>query len=222
VLKFLQLKFWQRWSNSVGSSAEPRMQRSKLQKSKLPKTKLPKTKLPKTKLQQSQHWAWSGLLVSTLLASALIGIGLAQSSFAQTGGEAVTVRVNRWLEVQQMTAPVTYFNRSTNRTARLGDRLQAVGDGLVTGDRGTATLEVDTEIGIVEVAADTRLQVTSLESTASGGRITKLRVDQGRVRLQVRPLPIPTLRSRSKRQRASAAFAAPNLASPSFQMAKWA
>jgi hypothetical protein len=167
------------------------MQRSKLQKSKLPKTKLPKTKLPKTKLQQSQHWAWSGLLVSTLLASALIGIGLAQSSFAQTGGEAVTVRVNRWLEVQQMTAPVTYFNRSTNRTARLGDRLQAVGDGLVTGDRGTATLEVDTEIGIVEVAADTRLQVTSLESTASGGRITKLRVDQGRVRLQVRPFTNP-------------------------------
>ncbi len=118
-------------------------------------------------------------------------MGLAHPSASQMVAQAVTVRVDRWLEIQQMTAPVTYFSSNTSRAARLGDRLQAIGEGLETGDDATASLEVDTEIGTVEVAADTRLKVVGLAATESGGRITRLQVDRGRVRLQVRPFTNP-------------------------------
>ncbi|MFM7427385.1 MAG: FecR domain-containing protein [Elainella sp.] len=124
----------------------------------------------------------------------MLVIGLAYPSASQTGGDAVTVRVDRWLEVQQLQLPVTYFNNSTSRTARRGDRLKAVGEGLITGADAAATLAVDTGIGTVEMAADTHLEVAGLSTTASGGRITQLQVDRGRVRLQVRPFTNPDTR----------------------------
>lgn len=108
---------------------------------------------------------------------------------AQTSGysQSLTVRVQRWLAVRQISGSVTYFSAETSRAARRGDRLQAVGDGLSTGEDAAAVLEVDTQIGTVEVAETTKLTVQALDISPSDGRITRLRIDQGQARLKIRP-----------------------------------
>jgi hypothetical protein len=99
--------------------------------------------------------------------------------------------VNRWLAVRQFSGNVTYVQPDNARPVRRGDRLQALGDGLTTGRESSATLEVDTQIGTIEVAEDTKLRVQALEVTQTNGRLTRLQVDQGRVRLQIRPFTNP-------------------------------
>lgn len=106
----------------------------------------------------------------------------------------VTVRVERWLSVGQMTGSVSYVRSGESRSARRGDRLQSVGDGIITGKAASAKLEIDTQIGTIEVAEETQMVVQSLAVVSSGGRTTRLRVDRGRVRLQVRPFSNPDSR----------------------------
>lgn len=127
-------------------------------------------------------------------ALALIATLLFASFTAPTAAETVTVRVNRWLAIRQLSGDVTYLRGATSRRARVGDRLQRVGDGLSTGMESSASLEVDTRIGTVEVGESTKLQVQSLEVTETDGHITRLRVDQGRVRLQIRQFTNPDSR----------------------------
>lgn len=105
--------------------------------------------------------------------------GLAQQS--------IPIRVERWLELRELTGHVLYQRGETSRSARAGDRLETVGDGLSTGVSSTAQLEIDTQVGFVNASEQTRFQVQSLEVAPDNGRITRLRVDQGQVRLQVRP-----------------------------------
>lgn len=175
------LKFLQRWIQStIGYGTRSQVQQFLVQNSGRQRSVQP------VRFKRWKGWVWYGLL-----ASAVMMLGLGSPALSQTSGEEVTVRVERWLEVQQLKTPVSYFNASTSRAARQGDRLQTVGDGLATGANAAATLAVDTGIGTVEMAAETRLEVIGLSTTASGGRITQLRVDQGRVRLQVRPLTNP-------------------------------
>ena len=108
---------------------------------------------------------------------------------------AVNVRVDRWLTIQQLSGSVTYFDAAgITRAANLGDRLEAIGDGIMTDKAASATLEIDTAVGTVEVAPETRLSVQSLEVTPSDGHITRLRIDRGSVHLQIRPFTNPDSR----------------------------
>lgn len=108
--------------------------------------------------------------------------------------DSVSVRVSRWLAVRQLDGDVTFLTSTQSRPARRGDRLQNIGDGVTTAASASATLEVDTQIGTIEVAEQTQLKVQSLEVTPSDGRITHLQVDRGRVRLQIRSFTNPDSR----------------------------
>lgn len=106
----------------------------------------------------------------------------------------LSVRVNRWLEVHQVSGTVTYLSGGSARLAHWGDRLQSVGDRIRTAADSTATLAVDTQIGTVEVAENTSVLVKLLETTSDHGLVTRLQVDQGRVQLRVRPFNNPASR----------------------------
>ena len=99
----------------------------------------------------------------------------------------VNVRVDRWLSVQQMTGTVSYERGKTARPARVGDRLEAVGDGVTTARSASAALLVDTGVGTVNVLEQTKLRVRELAIAPDNGRITRLEVSRGQVRLRLRP-----------------------------------
>ncbi|MBE9013401.1 FecR domain-containing protein [Pseudanabaenaceae cyanobacterium LEGE 13415] len=103
----------------------------------------------------------------------------------------IRVRVNRWLSLQQLTGQVSLFQGGNSRAARSGDRLQAVGDGVSTGRNSRVALAIDLGIGQVNVSERTRVIIRALESTANGGRVTRLAVPTGRVQLRVRPFSSP-------------------------------
>jgi FecR protein len=106
----------------------------------------------------------------------------------------IQVRINRWLEVQNPVGTVTLSYNAKTQPARAGDRLQAVGDTIATGQKSTATLMVDIGIGFVTLAEKTRLQVQSLEVAPSAGHITRLQVTQGQARLKLRRFTNPDSR----------------------------
>ncbi|MBD2072251.1 FecR domain-containing protein [Leptolyngbya sp. FACHB-671] len=112
----------------------------------------------------------------------------------QVDAQSLQVRVDRWLEVREATGTVTYQQGQNSRNARVGTRLQAVGETIRTGQGANAVLAVDTGIGFVNVSENTTLRVQSLEATNSGGRITQLQVLGGQARLQVRRLTNPDSR----------------------------
>jgi hypothetical protein len=106
---------------------------------------------------------------------------------AQVGAQqAIKVRVNRWIEARKVSGSVTYQNKSETRSARVGDRLQGVNDSISTGNKSAATLLVDTGIGFIEISENTKLQVQSLGIAPDNGRITRLKVTGGQVRLKLR------------------------------------
>lgn len=155
----------------------------------------------KIKAAPSQNFFCFRWLRRLLPGSSLIGVGLFLSSLLifsilpiYSAPDSVTVRVNRWLALDQISGSVTYVFQSGSRSARYGDRLEAVGDGVVTGDDASATLIVDTQIGTVTVAPATDVRVSQLEITPSDGRVTRLAVARGRVQLQVRPFTNPDSR----------------------------
>lgn len=115
-----------------------------------------------------------GLAVMTLLGTVAIARPL------------INVRVNRWLAVRQPQGTVTYWQRGQLRPVRPGDRLQAMGDGIITGKSSTTMLEVDTGIGFIQLAENTRVTVRSLGLAPDNGRITRLAIDYGQARLQIR------------------------------------
>jgi hypothetical protein len=108
--------------------------------------------------------------------------------------DTVTVRVERWLALQQLTGTVFYLYNGGSRSARQGDRLQNVGDGVMTERAASAKLEIDTQIGTMTVEEDTHVAIQALETTPSDGRLTRLKVDRGRVRLQIRAFNNPDSR----------------------------
>lgn len=100
--------------------------------------------------------------------------------------QAVTVRVERGLSVRRLQGDVAVLRGSQARAARMNDRLSAVGDGLRTGGRSSAMLEVDTDVGYMDVSEQTELRIRALRVAADGGRITHLSVPRGQVRLRLR------------------------------------
>lgn len=119
------------------------------------------------------------LTVATLLL-------LVSSQIQGASPQSVPVRVDRWLMVKQLSGRVMFNQGSSSRPARQGDRLQQVGDGITTDAGAAATLEVDTGIGFVNVAEKTEVRVQSLAIAPDNGRITRLLVPKGQVRLQLR------------------------------------
>jgi len=88
--------------------------------------------------------------------------------------------------VQQIQGEVTVLRSQGSAPAAQGDQLSAVGDGLRTGDRSTAVLELDTDVGFLDVSEGTELRIRRLEMTADGGRITYLALPQGQGRTRLR------------------------------------
>lgn len=120
----------------------------------------------------------AAVLLFTVVAQRLVPQSLAQQS--------LEVRVDRWLEVKQIANDVTFEHGSSRRSATVGDRLQTVGDSIITGKKSTATLFVDTGVGTVEVGEQTTMRVSALDMAPDNGRITRLEVPMGNVRLRVR------------------------------------
>jgi hypothetical protein len=108
-------------------------------------------------------------------------------SLATSQTAPVNVRIDRYLAVQQMSGKVTYDRQSTSRPARVGDRLERVGDGVTTEKASSASLLVDTGVGVVNVLEQTKLRVRDLAIAPDKGRITRLDVTRGQVRLRLRP-----------------------------------
>jgi hypothetical protein len=78
------------------------------------------------------------------------------------------------------------------RPASLGLRLQAIGDGVKTGKSSWATLQLDTGIGEIDVREHTVLKIVVLKMAAQGGRVTRLRLEAGNIRLRLRRFSNPS------------------------------
>ncbi|MGB3613608.1 MAG: FecR family protein [Elainellaceae cyanobacterium] len=100
----------------------------------------------------------------------------------------------RWLEVQRIQGRVTIWEQQNQRPARVGDRLQGQGSGLSTAALSASTLALDSDIGTVQVAENTRLQVRNMAARENGARITALQIDYGQARLQIRRFNNPDSR----------------------------
>lgn len=98
----------------------------------------------------------------------------------------LTVRIQRWLAVRQLVGEVTYQQQRMTRPAEEGDRLQTVGDRIMTGKQSRAVLEVDTGIGFIQLGESSQINVRSLKMAPDSGRVSLLEVPYGQVRLQLR------------------------------------
>ncbi len=121
-----------------------------------------------------------GLLFTAAMASAAI---------AQ---RPLQVQSGRWLEISQLKGTVSYYRGSASRFAKVGMRLQAIGEGIQTSARSRAALSVDTGIGTIEITENTNVQVQRLQTLPNGGHVTYLTVTKGQVRLQVRRFTNPS------------------------------
>lgn len=105
--------------------------------------------------------------------------------------QVLPVRVDRWLEIQQVSGTVTGVIGGSSQPARISERLQNVGDAVITGNASSAVLAVDTAIGSIAVAENTSVLVSELTVLPTGGHITHLEVTGGQVRLELRPFTDP-------------------------------
>lgn len=132
---------------------------------------------------------FKGFLLGTLTILVLLW-----NTISNASSRSLPVRVNRWLELQQMTGQVNYQRGQLVRPAHIGQKLQAVGEGIETGKQSTASLAVDTGIGVISVGEQTKLRIQDLQVTPDHGHITQLQVMGGQVRLKVRRFTNPNSR----------------------------
>ncbi|MGD1908583.1 MAG: FecR domain-containing protein [Leptolyngbyaceae cyanobacterium] len=121
----------------------------------------------------------------------IVGLGLALINLASSSpsyGQS-----SRWLEVSRLSGSVTYRGSSV-RSAQRGDRLNQSGHGIYTGSRASTVLNIDSGIGTVSVAENTRFSVRRLAILSDGARVTVLSVTQGQARIQARPFTNPNTR----------------------------
>ena len=124
-------------------------------------------------------------LAGSLVVATALGIAAVPAMQAQTMGG--------WLQVQRVSGSVTTLIGRRKNT-QVGDRLSAVGHGLVTGNRSSANLSLDEGIGSIAVAQNTRVRVEQLSVLSDGARVTVLDVPRGQARLQVRRFTNPNSR----------------------------
>ncbi len=120
----------------------------------------------------------------------LISLGILLTFSIPLLARDIQLPASRAVEVRQIRGTVTY----QGRPARVGDRLTAPGQQIVTGRQSSAVLAVDTGIATINVAELTTVQVQNLSMAANGGRITRLSVPRGQARIQARPLTNPNSR----------------------------
>jgi hypothetical protein len=129
--------------------------------------------------------------ISLIISLVLLLFGLHAIAVAQS---TLSVRVDRWLEVQSLSGTVTFQRNKKTEAAQVGTRFATVGDTLATGKRSSATLAVDTGIGMVNVSESTTIQIKQLEALPSGGMVTLLKIWRGQARLRLRPFTNPDSR----------------------------
>ncbi|MEM8503869.1 MAG: FecR domain-containing protein [Cyanobacteria bacterium P01_D01_bin.1] len=124
-----------------------------------------------------------------MLFVAVLGLILALSP---AYGQLLRVEGSRWLGITQVfgNVEIVPFGDSSQR-AKVGDRLDQVGDWLTTGSDSSTQLAVDLGIGNISVAEKTRMQVRTLSITQNGGYVTELFLAQGQARLRARPFSNP-------------------------------
>lgn len=110
---------------------------------------------------------------------------------SKTDARPLTVRVDRWLEVRNVSGTVDIWQNNQWRQAQSGQRLSSVGHGMRTGAGSLARLAVDTQVGFIGLSENTAIAITRMETTASGGKITNLEISRGQARVFVRPFTNP-------------------------------
>lgn len=123
------------------------------------------------------------LLVIYLLTTLVPGQGQTQ--------EVLEFRIGRWLLLTEVSGPVQFLRNGNAQPAQVGMQLQAVGEGIRTGPKGRAIVKLDTQIGSLELGENTLLQIQTLQISPNGGRITRLYLQQGQVRVRVRSFNHP-------------------------------
>jgi hypothetical protein len=106
----------------------------------------------------------------------------------------LAVQVNRWLQLQNLSGQVSFISGGQTRAAQSGDRLAQPGDGVATGQQSMVQLALDTGIGFVDVTEQTRLFIQEMRLTSTQGRITRMKVTQGRAKLKLRRFTNPESR----------------------------
>lgn len=124
-----------------------------------------------------------------MLLIAVLGLILALSP---AYGQMWRIEGSRWLSVTQVfgNVEIAPFGDSSRR-ARVGDRLNQVGDWLITGPNSSTQLAVDLGIANISVAEKTQMQVRTLSITQNGGYVTELLLAQGQARFRARPFSNP-------------------------------
>ena len=97
---------------------------------------------------------------------------------------------NGWMEIRQTSGKVT-ITQSPPRPAKIGDRLNKPGDTIETANSSTALLRLDSGMGSIQVAENTKLRVQTLKKLWDGSRITSLAIEKGQVRTKVRRFTSP-------------------------------
>lgn len=121
------------------------------------------------------------------LGLAMLGLLLSWSLASTIAlGQNLQLLSNGWLEVRQTSGRVI-VTASPPRAARVGDRLQKIGDSLQTGPNSSSVLRLDDGIGTINVAENTALRIRQMARLRSGARVTTLALDNGQVRLNIRP-----------------------------------
>jgi hypothetical protein len=123
----------------------------------------------------------------------LIFVGL-MSTMNASSADPLRVRVKRWLEVRRSVGQVIYTSNQKSQPARSGLRLQSVGDTITTKQGSSAVLAMDIGTGFINIAENTTVTVSKLETGTGGERVTQLQVKSGQVRLQIRRLTHDTSR----------------------------
>ncbi|MGB3265206.1 MAG: FecR domain-containing protein [Microcoleus sp.] len=101
------------------------------------------------------------------------------SPAATTNAQGTSAR--RSLQITEIRGKVSFKGRQ----AAAGDRLEALGDEIITGADSTARIAIDNNIGIVEVAENTAVKISNLSGSAEGEKETAIFVSRGRVRLSI-------------------------------------
>ncbi|MEM1251692.1 MAG: FecR domain-containing protein [Cyanobacteria bacterium P01_H01_bin.21] len=122
----------------------------------------------------------------------LTGLVLTVAGMAtETNAQPLSVRVDRWLELRNLSGTVDLLQSGQWSRAQVGQRLDAVGEGVRTGAGSLARLAVDTEVGFVSVSENSSLRITEFYTTPRGGKVTELDVTRGQARVFVRPFTNP-------------------------------
>lgn len=138
--------------------------------------------------QTGRQRTYAKVVAPTLL---LTTIALLIANNKITAQQVLPVRVDRWLEIRQVSGSVTEVIGGVSQAAQVSSRLQNVGDAVRTGNASSAVLAVDTAIGSIDVSENTSVQVSELTLLPAGGRITRLEVTGGQVRLELRRFTDP-------------------------------